>query len=433
MNEKKESLIELGGMERIAAVLHDSFHAALTPAGMARIRGGVLRPEPFRAALGLLQARHPRLRTRLKRKGKSRYFFEELSSPPPIPVDFLALGEDREYWQYALQQLNKAPFDTENGPLMRARVLVHPGGEACDLLMAWHHSIVDGPAVFQIVHDLLTYYEKAEKGETVEVESKNFPSGALSDVHPSFFQRLRILWNSLRFSKGRAWNLRFESTELCPRRLIFPEEELKRMLAQCKEKKVSLTGFLSAVGLTVLGEMSREGYGKGGGRLTFGTPVDLRMRREGLTLADVGCFISSFNRKYSRSQTRAGIWGFAERISTDLSTYALSEEPHHLVKVTEGWVDRVKRPTRRTSLIINNLGVYHFAPSYGPLRVQEYAWSANADQFGSDIALSVVAIPWKLNFQVGGLYMSSKTMDRFLELYREILSETVGVIGTLPA
>ena len=103
------------------------------------------------------------------------------------------------------------------------------------------------------------------------------------------------------------------------------------------------------------------------------------------------------------------------------------------MKVTEGWVDRVKRPTRRTSLIINNLGVYHFAPSYGPLRVQEYAWSANADQFGSDIALLVVTIQGKLNFQVGGIYMSRKTMDRFLELYREILSETVGVIGTLPA
>ena len=42
--------------------------------------------------------------------------------------------------------------------------------------------------------------------------------------------------------------------------------------------------------------------------------------------------------------------------------------------------------------------------SYGSLRVQEYAWSANADQFGSDIALLVVTIQGKLNFQVGGIF-----------------------------
>ncbi len=433
MKDSKRSRVPLGGMERIAAVLHDRFFGALTPAGMARIRGGVLRPEPFRRALRALQERHPRLRSTLHRSGKGGYSFEEGSSPGEIPVDFLELGEDREYWHYALQQLNKRPFDVQKGPLMRTRVLVHPGAEACDLLMAWHHSIVDGPAVFQIVHDLLSYYEKAEKGESFEVKTKEFPSGAFADVRPSFSQKLRVLWNSFRFSKGRAWNLPFESTELCPRRVIFPEEELKVMLGRCKETGVSLTGFLSSVGMAALGEMSREGYGQGSGCLTFGTPVDLRARRTELNYADVGCFISSFNRKYPRPRSRGGIWSLAADISRELSSYAESEDPLHLVKVTEGWVDRVKTPPRRTTLIINNLGIYRFAPSYGSLRVQEYAWSANADHFGSDIALLAVTIRGRLNFQAGGIYMSAGTMDRFFELYREILSETIGVSGRLPS
>ncbi len=419
-------------MERVAAFLHDEFHGALIPAGMARIRGGVLQPEPLRLALRALQERHPRLRARLHRQGKSRYFFREIESPPGIPVDFLELGEDREYWRFALQQFNKVPFDTEKGPFMRVRVLVHPGGGACDLLMAWHHAIVDGPAVFQIVHDLMTYYEKAEKGETLEVESKGFPSGALPDVRLSLPDRIRYLWKSWRFAKGCAWNLKFESTELCPRRLIFPEEELKGMLEKCHEHEVSLSGFLSAVAMTVFGEMSREGYGKGCGRITFGTPVDLRAQREGVTLADVGCFISSFNRKYPRPRSRKGVWDRAKRLTVDLATYAKSDDPARLMKFTEGLVHRVKRAPRRTTFVINNLGVYHFSPSYGPLRVEEYAWSANADQFGSDIALLAVTIHGRLNFQVGGIYMSGRTMDRFLELYREILRENMGVSGTPP-
>ncbi len=430
MSRNKPVRMELGGMERIAAFLHDEFHGALIPAGMARIRGGVLRPEPLRLALRALQDRHPRLRSRLCRQGKSRYFFEELESPPGIPLDFLELGEDREYWRYALQQLNKTPFDTEKGPFMRVRVLLHPGGEVCDLLMAWHHAIVDGPAVFQIVHDLMNYYEKADKGESLKVDSREFSSGALPDIRLSFFERIRFLWNSIRFAKGPAWNLRFESTELCPRRLVFSEEELKGILDRCRKREVSLSGFLSAVAITVLGEMSREGYGEGCGRITFGTPVDLRSRREGVTMADVGCHISSFNRKYPRPGSREGLWKRAQELTSDLAEYALSDDPLRLVKFTEEWVHRVRRAPRRTTFVINNLGVYHFAPSYGPLRIEEYAWSANADQFGSDLALLAVTIHGRLNFQVGGIYLGSRTMDRFLSGFREILQQQTGAEGT---
>ena len=43
-----------------------------------------------------------------------------------------------------------------------------------------------------------------------------------------------------------------------------------------------------------------------------------------------------------------------------------------------------------------------------------------------------MTIHGRLNFQVGGIYMSGRTMDRFLELYREILRENMGVSGTPP-
>ena len=405
--------VELGGSERIFAHLHEHFHGALTPAGLVRVRGGILQHKPLEKALAVLQNRHPKLRARIVKGERARYFFEEMDEAPPIPMEIQTLGDDLDYWRLFIKQANTLPFDTGKGPLMRVYVLNQRDGKSCDLILVWHHAIVDGPSVFTIFHELLTFYHAIVRGEEITPEPRTLVPGDLSRIRLGFFERVKYVWHLIRSGARRVCNLPMESTHVCAQQLIYSEDEINEMIYGCRRQQTTLFGLLCAALMIAVAETIQELKGRtrltGRGDLRLVAPVDLRPCLGHIEEQDLGCFIGTFIGDYPQPRSREELWPLARRCASEIAAHSKSGSGLRSLKFLETLTPLIKNPPRRPTLAVNNLGVYRFAEHYGPLRVEEFVWSANIDQFGPDVSLLAVTVQGRLNLLIGGGLLGPRT------------------------
>jgi hypothetical protein len=140
----------------------------------------------------------------------------------------------------------------------------------------------------------------------------------------------------------------------------------------------------------------------GMGDLRLVAPVDLRPCLGHIEGQDLGCFMGSFHGDYPQPRSREELWPLARRCASEIDAYSKSGNGVRALKFLETLTPFIKRPSRRPTLAVNNLGVYRFAERYGPLRVEEFVWSANTDQFSSDVSLLAVTIQGHLNLLIRG-------------------------------
>lgn len=108
-------------------------------------------PEVLRHALGQAQERHPLLRARVAAVGR-RGRLEVLDSAPPTPLVVRDWKSEDEAMSHAQELLNE-PFLSETVPLLRCVYLY--GSDRSDLVLAFHHAVMDGTSAVRLCHDLL--------------------------------------------------------------------------------------------------------------------------------------------------------------------------------------------------------------------------------------------------------------------------------------
>jgi len=104
-------------------------------------------------ALEQLQSRHQLLQAGIV-KMKGRYFFHRLSPARPIPLQMIR-RLDADTWRTAAEDLLNTQFDT-SGPLMKCSYLPDSGDGNSELLLCFHHAIIDGTSARLILHELLS-------------------------------------------------------------------------------------------------------------------------------------------------------------------------------------------------------------------------------------------------------------------------------------
>lgn len=115
---------------------------------------GAPAPEELRRALDALQREQPFLRSRIERQGRG-YRFRRAAAPPQVPLQLLPRRDDDAWQQVAEKELNRG-LDVDAVPLLRARYLhAADGGGRADLVLTFHHAIVDAAACERLVDRLL--------------------------------------------------------------------------------------------------------------------------------------------------------------------------------------------------------------------------------------------------------------------------------------
>jgi len=140
---------ELGTFET-ALTLSDAF-APLNVVVVLRLAEGPP-PEALRRALDALQARHPLLRVRIEASGRG-YCYEQ-RQVPAIPLRREEREADGAWIPEAEAELGRR-LDAATGPLVRCTYLCPAGGGRCEILLTFHHAIMDAASAVNLCRELL--------------------------------------------------------------------------------------------------------------------------------------------------------------------------------------------------------------------------------------------------------------------------------------
>ncbi|MBX8519926.1 amino acid adenylation domain-containing protein [Pseudomonas cichorii] len=121
---------------------------------------GSLNVEALRRSFEHLIARHETLRTTFEQQGDDALQVVHPAGPFALNVDRLQVGETVE--TYVEQEVQR-PFDLQNGPLLRVRLL-SLGDDEHVLVLTQHHIVSDGWSMPIMVDELLRLYEACSQG-----------------------------------------------------------------------------------------------------------------------------------------------------------------------------------------------------------------------------------------------------------------------------
>jgi hypothetical protein len=260
---------------------------------------GTLSENSLRTALKTIQARHPLLRVRIVKEGRSEArFISHGVSGIPLRVLEEPLGE----WVKVAEEELNANFASEEGPLVRAALVRHTGGLST-LLLTFHHAIGDGDSGAYLMRDLLQAASLSERGKDPSLP----PLPAKKELEaylPDWVKGPRGRWRYWQYwgrvaapivRYGRPVNLRIDKkAPLIQRRAhiiarTLGPEIVRELSERARREGTTVHGALaSAVILALTGERSSTGKGL----YMVASPVNLRLRLSPPLGEDVGVFVT---------------------------------------------------------------------------------------------------------------------------------------------
>jgi len=186
----------LGKFETAAALSGE--HAVWNIVGMLHL-DGIPSPDNLRAALDILQARHPLLGVRLIQEGGRHYF--ESGDVPAIPLNILGRRDD-DHWIEIVEDYLNFVFDHSQGPLLQCAFL-SDGKNKGDLVLAAQHSIVDGPSVENLFRELMTLCALIDSKAEIKGFDPLPPLPPVEEYFPSGFQGFDLKRKSLGYFRAQ--------------------------------------------------------------------------------------------------------------------------------------------------------------------------------------------------------------------------------------
>jgi amino acid adenylation domain-containing protein len=152
-------------------------HAPRNPEGvMFRLHGRV-DVEALKSAILLLSTSQPALRTIFfERNGE---VYQRVKPHLPIPLECVDSMEPVSESSPGLQAFMTIPFDLENGPLLRFRLVSH-GDDTHILQVARHHIIFDAVSMVQLFRELSEYYNALIAGAQPVPKARRLSLGDLA-------------------------------------------------------------------------------------------------------------------------------------------------------------------------------------------------------------------------------------------------------------
>ncbi len=175
---------QLGAFE--SALTFSDRHAPLNVVAVLRLAAGPP-PAALRRALDALERRHPLLRMCIREAG-GRYFFARRRAAG-IALRVVERGGSEAWIGEAESELNTR-LDAAAGAPMRCAYLAAKGGD-CEILVTFHHAIMDGASAVSLLRELLTACAAAEAGGEPEIGEPRSPLPAAEDLFPPAFRGWR--------------------------------------------------------------------------------------------------------------------------------------------------------------------------------------------------------------------------------------------------
>jgi len=423
----------LSPMESLFCDIDARFDGAGRVALLLRLEGCV---EGARLALALarLQARHPKLRSRIVIGPRGRRHYEPEASNVPIPYEIRDTQSDDFPRQEETFRLLSTPFGREGHPLAAVTVVRNRERSMSDVIFAAHHAIADGLSMIAIVDEILTTYALAEQDAALEsVTPLPLVSPRRATSSSSLRQRLRLIisTNRIRRENRRCnWASLPEPKEPTQLSLwenwVLTEQETFALAKRCRQERVSLNAALLGCGLCALA----AGLTSNEARFKCRIPVDIRAHLRGpegpVTEHDLGAFVGGFLQFYSVRQPCTA-WALAKRVHADVNDFNSLGGPaftYNLASVVSRWspVMRSKQGcTKRGSVFVTNYGVSRIQDRYGSLRPQQCTLVFKADSGGPHLMMESIIVRRRLNLGLSTYDLDTDfAQDLLMEIRRQL-------------
>ncbi len=336
---------------------------------------GPLSVPTLRAALDAVQRRHAMLRCRIVAAGRKFLFHFDVAGPIPLEV-----GErpTPESWVAAAQEELHRPFDLTAGPLVRCRYLA---GSSCgDLLLTFHHAIVDATSAVRLFDELLSVCAGRSSGDGGDaIEEGRQPASAF---FPAEYRGLRLaravasfMGRQMADEASFRWHSRgvrkppiAESgrCRILPIRL--PTALTNAIIQASRRQRVTLNAILSA---GMMAAVQRRLYPSPRAPLRHIIFSDLRPRLN-RTVSDrmLGCFLTMF--RFTVMVERDGdFWTLARAIQDSTLRSERSGERYLAYLMSPGMMKMVLglRAFRMGATAVSYTGPPNLSVSYGPFEL----------------------------------------------------------------
>jgi hypothetical protein len=193
-------LRELGSLER--GLTRTDLYAPFNVVSVARI-SGPLQADTLRAALDHLQARHTLLNVRIEHQG-GRFWFAA-SNGGPIQLEILPRAGD-DAWLAAVEAELGKRISTQTGPLLRCVFLPPSDDRRGEIILTYHHSIMDGTSSIVLWRELLeTGARLMARPGTAEPVLGPLPP-ALEELFPLRNRGPRRILKLLSYGLAQSWD-----------------------------------------------------------------------------------------------------------------------------------------------------------------------------------------------------------------------------------
>ncbi|MDZ8226395.1 MULTISPECIES: condensation domain-containing protein [unclassified Nostoc] len=389
---------KLGLIENLFDILHDV--GGMIDVNVARIEGAI-KPAILQQALDCLQKVHPLLQSHIVNLEDGAYF--QWEGTTKIPLYVIDKQDENQWLKVAEEELHQK-FPRNTSPLCRVTLLRSSINNGInEIIMTFHHAIVDGMSCMLFVDQLLFYYQQMTAGE-------NIPKVVTMQLLPP----LEKLLNSSLISKNNVAEKQHDEVISTPQ-LIIEEEAppsdrhtclVTRIVSQdmtlrlsdrCKQEKTTVHGALCAAMLLAAAKIAFTDLPLS---LSCGSNVNLRKYcKPEVSTGHIACFASIVEEIHTL-QSNTKFWNLARECKLKISHAISIGNP--IARILSDDLKNVNRDIilkmsnhqmgQKNTIHISNLGKFNLADKYGELKLKELYFATGQHLIGSSFWLGVVTI-----------------------------------------
>ncbi len=286
---------------------------------VGRILGNVSEKDLVRALL-YVRRMHPLIGCRI--------IFDEnhnaLCSTDNVPETILRIVKRKSetQWSDEIRHEHLIPFEPEIGPLIRFVLVYSP--QVSELIVFAHHSICDGTAVANLIHDILVCYSNPEK-EVQTIQPPILTDYILKDENVSSSRSIEKLainnYNSqwkqsahlfTQADFNELYAAYWKKNRYCMILLQLEPEETRNLITRCRKNGVTIVSTMTVAFLAarqeIKGSLPED-------QNTVGIPFDLRRHLKKDNIKAFCFFAGDFNLHFSYNQNKS-FWKNAQELHT---------------------------------------------------------------------------------------------------------------------
>lgn len=391
---------------------------------------GKLKPEIVQQALKLVQQRHAMLQVYIVETENGMYFQSE--GITEIPLQVIYQQYENEALKIAEKELH-TKFPPGKTPLCRLTLLYFPENQTtCQMIITFHHGIVDGLSCMQFINDLLLYSQKIADGENIpQIESLELMPAIENLVNYDLIQETEITKTSVNeqinlkpqlIIEGKASaNERF--SKILPRNLS--QDITKMLISKCKQEETTVHGAICAAMLFAFTNLLSPNEQI---NLAYGLPVNLRKYcQPEINHQNLGCFISvlGFNQLVDKNTS---FWDLARKCKSKIHNSLISGIPLNLLKqnrfrsldrelMAQSVISKEEQMGRNNAFSISNRGKFQVGYKQDKIKIKDLYFATGQHLGGDCFWLGVVTLNDQIFFSFVYVdpVISDQTANKFAD------------------